>query len=503
MSPGLHGRLPSEDRHRVVENLLAQLHVCNWFDERVVSAITATHRFRSTLPEKMALPQHVLLDEIITELKVHAYCAPTLPVGFRLTEAGRELGRRQLAGIPAAEAESLTFEVATIYVGLVRRGGGRRARRALVEAARHARREDAEGLVSAAVYCALTFAAHGHPDLLPVVLNVLFGTDDDRIPPLAEARLRAVAVAEERDWHGVAQLLQGITDDSRLPSPAPPLEPPSSHQAVVSTRQLLTAGVHFGSTTRRWNPKMRKFVFSQRNGVLIIDLLQTLRRLEEAYTFVRDTVSAGGTVLFVGTKPQATESIQTSALRCGMPYVNRRWLGGMLTNFATIARQIDKMHRYQAITRSADLGYLPKREVVVLRRRLSKIERGLLGASTMTRCPDAIFLIDPRAEHLAVAEARRLGIPVAALIDTDGDPDSISFPIPGNDDSITATSLICRVIADAVLEGRFIAEHRADARIAEPARGDVQTERGARRAAATSDLDPMVYGDVDDEPDEA
>jgi len=227
--------------------------------------------------------------------------------------------------------------------------------------------------------------------------------------------------------------------------------------AVVTMRQLLESGVHFGHQTRRWNPKMKRFIFGERNGIYIIDLKQTLQRLEVAYSFVRDLVARGGVVLFIGTKKQAQDPIARYAQLCGMPYVNERWLGGMLTNFATISSRVAKMQEYERMRAAGDFEAMPKKEALILSRELEKLERNLGGIRAMTRLPDAVFIIDIKKEHIAVSEANKMGIPIVAVVDTNCDPDQVQYPVPGNDDAIRSGTLMCRVIAEAVQEGRFIA----------------------------------------------
>ena len=230
--------------------------------------------------------------------------------------------------------------------------------------------------------------------------------------------------------------------------------------AVVSMKQLLEAGVHFGHQTRRWNPKMRRFIFGERNGIYIIDLQQSLERIDTSYRFVRKTVSNGGTILFVGTKKQAQEPIRSQAERCGMPYVNFRWLGGMLTNFQTVHARVAKMQELDRMVTSGEADQMIKKEGLKLRRERDKLERNLGGIRRLEKLPDAIFVIDTKKEHIAVTEANRLGIPVVAVVDTNCDPDLIDFVIPGNDDAIRSANLMCRIIADAVDEGKFIAQRR-------------------------------------------
>jgi small subunit ribosomal protein S2 len=232
--------------------------------------------------------------------------------------------------------------------------------------------------------------------------------------------------------------------------------------AVVTMKQLLEAGVHFGHQTRRWNPKMKRFIFGERNGIYIIDLDQTLSRIETAYAFVRDLVADGGTVLFVGTKRQAQDAVQSYAEKCGMPYVNHRWLGGMLTNYQTMAKRVGKMQEYQRMRVSGEFEAMPKREALQKSRELAKLEKYLSGIRNMEAQPDAVFILDTKKEHIAVTEANKLGIPIVAVVDTNCDPDSVQYVIPGNDDAIRSGTLMCRVIADAVAEGRFIASRRSE-----------------------------------------
>ncbi len=228
--------------------------------------------------------------------------------------------------------------------------------------------------------------------------------------------------------------------------------------AVVAMRELLEAGVHFGHQTSRWNPKMRPFIFSERNGIHILDLRQTLEASEQSYAMARDIVAGGGSVLFVGTKKQAQAAIQDAALRAGMPYVNHRWLGGMLTNFQTIHKRILYMLELEQMETSGEMNSLPKKERLRLRRELEKLQAVLGGVRDLRRQPDAVFVVDINAEHIAVAEANRLGIPVIALVDTNCDPDTVDLVIPGNDDAIRAAQLIAGVVADGCLAGKEIAE---------------------------------------------
>ena len=233
--------------------------------------------------------------------------------------------------------------------------------------------------------------------------------------------------------------------------------------AVVTMKQLLEAGVHFGHQTRRWNPKMKRFIYGERNGIYIIDLDQTLSRIETAYTFIRDLTAEGGTVLFVGTKRQAQDAVESYAEKCGMPYVNHRWLGGMLTNYQTMSKRVAKMAEYQRMKISGEFEAMPKREALQKSRELEKLEKYLSGIRKMERQPDAVFILDTKKEHIAVTEANKLGIPIVAVVDTNCDPDTVSYVIPGNDDAIRSGTLMCRVIADAVAEGRFMASRKAEA----------------------------------------
>ncbi len=224
--------------------------------------------------------------------------------------------------------------------------------------------------------------------------------------------------------------------------------------AVVSMKQLLEAGVHFGHQTRRWNPKMAPYIFTERNGIYIIDLQKTVKKLEEAYMFVRNTVAEGGEILFVGTKKQAGDSVKEEAERCGMHYVNARWLGGMLTNFKTIRRRIERLSQLRKMEEDGTFELLPKKEVIQLRLEIEKLEKFIGGIKNMNRLPAAMFVVDPKKEKIAVAEARKLGIPVVAIVDTNCDPDEVDYVIPGNDDAIRAVKLIAGAMADAVLEGK-------------------------------------------------
>ena len=223
--------------------------------------------------------------------------------------------------------------------------------------------------------------------------------------------------------------------------------------AVVSMKQLLEAGVHFGHQTRRWNPKMAPYIFTERNGIYIIDLQKTVKKLEEAYNFVREISTEGKSVLFVGTKKQAQDSVKEEALRAGAYYVNARWLGGMLTNFTTIRRRIDRLKQLRTMETDGTFDLLPKKEVIKLNLEIEKLEKFLGGIKDMKDIPGALFIVDPRKERIAVAEAKKLGIPIVAIVDTNCDPDEIDYVIPGNDDAIRAVKLISGAIANAIIEG--------------------------------------------------
>ena len=224
--------------------------------------------------------------------------------------------------------------------------------------------------------------------------------------------------------------------------------------AVISMKQLLEAGVHFGHKTRRWNPKMAEYIFAERNGIYIIDLQKTVKKADEAYNFVRDLAADGGEILFVGTKKQAAESIKEEAERVGMYYVNTRWLGGMLTNFETIKKRIQRLAQLRKMEEDGTFDMLPKKEVTKLTLEIEKLEKYLGGIKNMKKLPSALFIVDPRKERNAVAEARKLNIPIIAIVDTNCDPDEIDYVIPGNDDAIRAVKLIAGAMANAVIEGR-------------------------------------------------
>jgi len=262
---------------------------------------------------------------------------------------------------------------------------------------------------------------------------------------------------------------------------------------VVSMRQLLDAGVHFGHQTRRWNPKMKRFIYGERSGIHIIDLRKTLSQIESSYTFVRDTVANGGTLLFVGTKRQAQDSISSYADLSGMPYINERWLGGMLTNFETISKRVQKMQEYRRMRDTGEFEAMPKKEALLKNRELIKLERNLGGISNMKRLPDAVFILDTKKEHIAVTEANKLGIPIIAVVDTNCDPDLIQYVVPGNDDAIRAGAIMSRIMSDAVREGRFIASKKtaidnaiAAERTAEDEERVALEQQAARDAATTA-----------------
>ncbi|GAA1093253.1 30S ribosomal protein S2 [Kitasatospora arboriphila] len=252
--------------------------------------------------------------------------------------------------------------------------------------------------------------------------------------------------------------------------------------AVVTMRELLESGVHFGHQTRRWNPKMKRFIFTERNGIYIIDLLQSLNYIDRAFEFVKETVAHGGSILFVGTKKQAQEAIAEQATRVGMPYVNQRWLGGMLTNFSTVYKRLQRLKELSEIdfTDVAGSG-LTKKELLVLQREYDKLEKTLGGIRDMQRVPSAVWIVDTKKEHIAVGEARKLNIPVVAILDTNCDPDEVDYKIPGNDDAIRSVTLLTRVIADAVAEGL---KSRAGV-----AKGDTKAEPGADQPLADWEKD--------------
>ena len=248
--------------------------------------------------------------------------------------------------------------------------------------------------------------------------------------------------------------------------------------AVISMKQLLEAGGHFGHQTRRWNPKMAEYIFTERNGIYIIDLQKTVKKVEEAYMFVRQLAEDGKDILFVGTKKQAMDAVKEEALRCGMYYINARWLGGMLTNFKTIKTRIRRLEQLRKMEEDGTFDLLPKKEVIKLNHEVEKLEKYLGGIKDMRNLPGAIFVVDTKKEHNAIAEARKLGIPIVAIVDTNCDPDEVDYIIPGNDDAIRAVKLMASTVANAVLEGKqgeaFVEEDEADAPAAEAAATEVE-----------------------------
>jgi small subunit ribosomal protein S2 len=268
---------------------------------------------------------------------------------------------------------------------------------------------------------------------------------------------------------------------------------------VVTRRELLEAGVHFGHQTRRWNPKMGRYLYGERSGIYIIDLEKTLTGLEEAYAFVRDLGRRNGIVLFVGTKKQAQEVIVENATGVGMPYVTTRWLGGMLTNFQTVSRRLLRLRELREMERTGAFDYLPKKEAIHLRHERDKLERNLGGMQSLDRLPDAIFVIDTKKEHIAVNEARKLGMPVIAIVDTNCDPDEVDYVIPGNDDAIRSVSLVTRIIADALAEGRQIGRESVVTRATGPEiepEPEVAVEASSAEAAPTPVPVPEVAAEA-------
>ncbi|NLM74704.1 MAG: 30S ribosomal protein S2 [Clostridiaceae bacterium] len=257
--------------------------------------------------------------------------------------------------------------------------------------------------------------------------------------------------------------------------------------SVVSMKQLLEAGVHFGHQTRRWNPKMADYIFTERNGIYIIDLQKTVKKIDEAYFFVRDLIMDGGSILFVGTKKQAQDAIKEEAERCGQFYVNNRWLGGMLTNFKTIRKSIDRLLELKKMEEEGVFEVLPKKEVSKLNLEMEKLEKNLGGIVEMKKLPSAIFIVDPKKERNAVLEARKLGIPIVAIVDTNCDPDEVDYVIPGNDDAIRAVKLISSTIADAVIEGK---------------QGEMGSIADAEKATETEEVAEDNNAEVASEPDQ-
>jgi len=265
--------------------------------------------------------------------------------------------------------------------------------------------------------------------------------------------------------------------------------------AVVSMKKLLEAGVHFGHQTRRWNPKMSRFIFTERNGIYIVDLQKTSTQLDEAYAMIRDIVADGGEVLFVGTKKQAQDAIEQEAKRSGQYYVSNRWLGGMLTNFKTIRKSIDKLKRYEQMEEDGTFDLLPKKEVLQYQKEMDKLEKNLGGIKEMTKLPDVLFVVDPGEESIAVHEARILGIPVVAIVDTNCDPDEVDLAIPGNDDAIRAVKLITSVMADAVIEANQGSEFA-------PQEEDIEDQADEDLTEENSDEDLEVVDQDEEESEE-
>jgi len=274
---------------------------------------------------------------------------------------------------------------------------------------------------------------------------------------------------------------------------------------VATRRELLEAGVHFGHQTRRWNPKMRRFIFGERSGIYIIDLEKTLDALNRTYEFLLDIGRRGGTVLLVGTKKQAQETVQEQASRVGMPYVNTRWLGGMLTTFQTIHGRLKRLKELREMERSGAFDFLPTQEVLKLRHEKQKLERNLAGIQDMERVPNAVYVIDTKREHIAVKEARKLGIPVVAIVDTNCDPDEVDFVIPGNDDAIRSCALVTKVVADAIQEGQYVAYQGMQARTfepefePEPAAASPEPQEEDRRPIRLSEEEMAFFGATLDE----
>lgn len=256
--------------------------------------------------------------------------------------------------------------------------------------------------------------------------------------------------------------------------------------SVVSMKSLLEAGVHFGHQTRRWNPKMKKYIFTERNGIYIIDLQKTVGKIEEAYDFVRETAQNGGQVLFVGTKKQAQDAIEKEAKRCGEFYINQRWLGGLLTNYQTIKKRIARLKDLEEMETDGRFDVLPKKEVIGLRHERERLEKFLGGIKDMNGLPDVMYVVDPKKENIAVKEAQKLGIPIVGILDTNCDPDELDFPIPGNDDAIRAVKLITETMANAVLEGKQGAQDHAEeeAEVAEASEASEETENQITDSAA-------------------
>ncbi|MFC5380376.1 30S ribosomal protein S2 [Aquipuribacter nitratireducens] len=268
--------------------------------------------------------------------------------------------------------------------------------------------------------------------------------------------------------------------------------------AVVTMRQLLESGVHFGHQTRRWNPKMKRFIFTERNGIYIIDLQQSLEFINVAYDFIKQTVAHGGTVMFVGTKKQAQEPVATQAARVGMPYVNQRWLGGMLTNFQTVSKRLQRLRELETIDfDDVAASGLTKKELLVLRREKEKLEKTLGGLRDMSKIPSAVWVVDTKKEHLAVSEAKKLGIPVIAILDTNCDPDEVDYKIPGNDDAIRSVALLTRVVADAVADGLVARSGGGDTATAEEPLAEWERELLATGDAQAAASEPATAGGIE------
>ncbi|MGZ8607324.1 MAG: 30S ribosomal protein S2 [Actinomycetota bacterium] len=265
---------------------------------------------------------------------------------------------------------------------------------------------------------------------------------------------------------------------------------------VVTRRELLEAGVHFGHQTRRWNPKMGRYLYGERSGIYIIDLEKTLTGLEEAYAFVRDLGRRNGVVLFVGTKKQAQDIIVDNATAVGMPFVTTRWLGGMLTNFQTVSRRLLRLRELREMERTGAFDYLPKKEAIRLRHEKEKLERNLGGMQSLDRLPDAVFVIDTKKEHIAVNEARKLGLPVIAIVDTNCDPDEVDYVIPGNDDAIRSVSLVTRILADALAEGRQIGREAVVTRATGPEIEPEPEPAAAPEPAPVAEVEPAPVADA-------
>ena len=258
----------------------------------------------------------------------------------------------------------------------------------------------------------------------------------------------------------------------------------------ITMKELLEAGVHFGHQTKRWNPKMAKYIFGERNGIYIIDLQKTLKKFRDAYLYVRNLAANGGTILFVGTKKQAQDTVAEEAARCGMYYVNQRWLGGTLTNFSTIRKSINHLKRLEEMRETGELERVPKKEALGLERERAKLEKALIGIKQLDRLPSAVYIIDPRKERIAVAEAQKLGIAIIAIVDTNCDPTGIDHPIPGNDDAIRAIRLFCAAVAEAVIEGRGVVA-KVTAEEAKPAQ---EPQAAVSLAPPPAEVEPAPIG---------